>query len=70
MERWLDASGQRVLTEEFDPPPHGLSESRVAFFLHVVSFDRPLLTPMGPLELPASVALLSRLSDVTYEPVD
>jgi len=29
MERWLDPSGKEVLTEEFDPPTPGLSESRV-----------------------------------------
>jgi hypothetical protein len=33
MERWLDPSGKDVLTEEFDPPPPGLSQSRVVFLL-------------------------------------
>src|SRR4051794_186668 len=50
MERWLDPSGERVLTEEFDPPPDGLAESRLVFFLHFLSFDRPLLTPTGAVE--------------------
>jgi hypothetical protein len=70
MERWLDASGEQVLTEEFDPPPEGLSESRLVFFLHYLSFDRPLLTPTGPVELPAPTAAPSRLAGVEYEPVD
>ena len=70
MERWLDPSGEQVLTEEFDPPPDGLSESRLVFFLHDLSFDRPLLTPAGPVELPAPTPAPSRLAGVGYEPVD
>jgi hypothetical protein len=70
MERWLDPSGERVLTEEFDPPPDGLPQSRLVFFLHYLSFDRPLLTPAGSLELPAPTAAPSRLAVVGYEPVD
>jgi hypothetical protein len=70
MERWLDPSGERLLTEEFDPPPDGLSESRLVFFLHFLSFDRPLLTPTGPVDLPNATALPERLAGVGYEPVD
>lgn len=70
MERWLDASGEELLTEEFDPPPEGLSESRLVFFLHLLSFDRPLLTPAGPVQLPSPADLPERLSAVRYEPVD
>lgn len=70
MERWLDSSGERVLTEEFEPPPDGLPDSRVVFFLHSLSFDRPLLTPAGPVELPAPTRAPARLADITYEPVD
>jgi hypothetical protein len=70
MERWLDPTGELVLTEEFDPPPGGLSESRLVFFLHHLSFDWPLLTPSGSLELPAPTAAPPRLAGVGYEPVD
>jgi hypothetical protein len=70
MERWLDPSGEQVLTEAFDPPPEGLCESRLVFFLHFLSFDRPLLTPAGPVELPALIPLPPRLASIEYEPVD
>jgi hypothetical protein len=70
MERWLDPSGGDLLTEEFDPPPDGLAESRLVFFLHFMTFDRPLLTPAGPLELPTPSALPERFAAIRYEPVD
>lgn len=70
IERWLDPSGEQVLTEEFDPPPAWLSESRLVFFLHYLAFDRPLLTPSGPVELPMPTAVPQRLVGVAYEPVD
>ena len=70
MERWLDAAGERLLTEAFDPPPDGLSESRLVFFLHFLSFDRPLLTPAGPVELAPPARLPDRLAAADYEPVD
>jgi len=70
MERWLDPSGKEVLTEELDPPPPRLSESRVVFFLHFLSFGRPLLTPAGPVDLPGPALPPARLAGITYEPVD
>jgi hypothetical protein len=70
MERWLDPGGDEALTEEFDPPPEGLADSRLVFFLHFVAFDRPLLTPTGPVELPAPSLLPERLAGIRYEPVD
>ncbi|HSV40616.1 MAG TPA: hypothetical protein VLI04_17770 [Nocardioidaceae bacterium] len=70
MERWLDPSGERVLTDEFAAPPAGLTESRLVFFLHFPSFDRPLLTPMGPAPLPVPTDIPDRLSAVHYRPVD
>ena len=70
MERWLDAAGERLLTEAFDPPPDGLSESRLVFFLHFLSFDRPLLTQAGPVELTPPAPLPDRLAAADYEPVD
>lgn len=70
MERWLDPNGEAILTDEFDPPPRGLAESRLVFFMHFLSFDRPLLTPTGPVDLPSPTPLPPRLSDASYEPVD
>jgi hypothetical protein len=70
MEQWLNESGERIVSEPFDPPPDNLTSSRVVFFLHYVSFDRPLITPAGEVALPAKAPLPPRLSAVEYEPVD
>jgi hypothetical protein len=40
------------------------------FFLHHLSFDRPLLTPAGPVERPAPTLAPPRLAGIGYEPVD
>lgn len=70
MERWLDPTGERILTEEFAPPPRGLTESRLVFYLHFVSLDRPLLTPIGSATLPTPTEVPDRLFAVRYRPVD
>jgi hypothetical protein len=70
LERYLDPDGARVLTEAFDPPPEGLTSTRVVFFMHFLDLDRPLLTPEGPVDLPAPTELPDRLAAVEYEPVD
>ena len=70
MEQWCSESGERIVTEPFDPPPDDLTSSRVVFFLHHISFGRPLLTPAGEAALPATTPLPPRLSAVEYEPVD
>jgi hypothetical protein len=70
LERYLDPSGERVLTEPFDEPPAGLATTRVVFFLHLLSFERPLLTPGGPVELVPARPVPDRLASVEYEPVD
>ncbi len=70
MEQWLDETGERVLTEPFDSPPEGLDKSRVVFFLHYLSPDRPLITPEGEVPLPPPSLMPARLSDVEYEAVD
>lgn len=70
MEQWLDESGENIVSEPFDPPPDSLTSSRLVFFLHHVALDRPLLTPAGPVALPAKTDLPPRLAGVEYEPVD
>jgi len=70
MERWLHESGQEIASEPFEPPPDHLTTSRLVFFLHHVTPDRPLLTPAGPVALPPKTRLPSRLAGVEYEPVD
>lgn len=70
MEVWLDPASGEALTEPFDAPPDGLRESRLAFFLHFLSFERALLTLAGPVELPPPAPLPDRLAAVEYEPVD
>ena len=70
MEQWLDVSGDNIASEPFEPPPDDLASSRLVFFLHYVALDRPLLTPAGPVPLPAKTDLPQRLAGVEYEPVD
>ena len=70
MERWLDATGERVLTDAFEESPEGLTESRLVFYMHFLVFDRPLLTPGGPISLPPPKPVPARLSGIAYEPVD
>lgn len=68
--RLLDPRGTRAIAEEAD-----LEESdevwdedlRLAFFLHGVDPAAPLLTPWGPLPLPAPQARPGRLAWLAYE---
>ena len=70
MEQWLDESGEKIVTEPFDPPPENLATSRLVFFLHYVALDRPLITPEGEVPVPSPSPLPSRLHAVEYDPVD
>lgn len=43
------------------------SGQRWSFFFHYMDFERPLLTPRGPLTLQASSPLRSHLARIRYE---
>jgi hypothetical protein len=40
---------------------------RIAFFFHYLDFERPLLTPAGPLSVPPATKAPVHLIDITYE---
>ncbi len=45
-------------------------EARVAFFFHFLDLAAPLLTPSGPITLPAASPRPDRLNFMQYEPVN
>jgi hypothetical protein len=51
----------------YDETPLNDEGSRWAFFFHQLSISRPLLTPAGPLDLPAPTPMPDRLKHVKYE---
>jgi hypothetical protein len=44
-----------------------LDDKRWVFFFHYLQFDRPLLTPEGPIPVPPKTPLPERLSGIEYE---
>jgi hypothetical protein len=61
----LDASG--TSGQPLDAPARALpTPARVAFFFHFLALDRPLLTPLGPLQLPAPTPRPARLAFLRY----
>jgi hypothetical protein len=77
-ERYLDAPGDAFISARWavgwKPLHDGVAEpsvSRLIFFLHHLSLDRPLRTPFGPIDPPAPSELPQRLARiVAYEPPD
>ena len=77
-ERYLDALGNAFIsarwTMGWEPLHEGIAEppvSRLIFFLHYLSLDRPLLTPFGPIDPPAPSELPQRLARIVdYQPPD
>ena len=67
MERYLSRDGLEVISE-FDRPAENCF--RVAFFLHFVEHDKPLLTSAGRLPIPAVSQMPDRLRRLApYDPV-
>ena len=66
----LDASGETVVADTWSLPEPDLipaGETRFAFFFHHLDISRPLLTPLGDIQLPEPSALPDRLRVVAYE---
>ncbi len=63
-EHYLNLTGDAVLGHDAKEVPRGHERTRVAFFLHLIDFTRPLLTPCGPKPLPAPIAMPARLGTV------
>lgn len=72
-ERILDSSGERIVADPFferDKLDIWTGNVRIAFFFHYLDLSRPLQTPLGLIMLPEPTHKPSRLSIMTYEPVD
>jgi hypothetical protein len=67
-EQLLNDGGERVLTDVLvHPPTVWPHRARVAFYLHNLDADRPLVTPFGEVALPRPSESPSRLSFLRYE---
>jgi hypothetical protein len=51
----------------YDEQPLDDKRSRWAFFFHYLDLSKPLLTPMGPLELPTPTPLPEHLQQIAYD---
>jgi hypothetical protein len=68
-ERELDVSGEREIDERSLSYEYE-GDVRLAFFLHLIDFERPLLTPFGDVSLPPPTDVPERLAWLEYEPSD
>jgi hypothetical protein len=67
-ERVLNDAGTAQVGEESPPSIEADGKDlRLAFFFHYLDLSKPLLTPAGPLKLPAVSKRPSRLKFVKYE---
>ncbi len=69
-EKILDDDGTQVVADgwdERDNPDAWAGRKRLAFFFHYLDLGRPLLTPYGPVDLPAPQARPDRLAILEYE---
>ena len=66
----LDASGTSGQAAPFPGPISAKGDVRLAFFLHYLDPSKPLLTPIGPVDLPPPQERPPRLAFMTYEPPD
>jgi hypothetical protein len=62
----LDAAGNSGQPLDEDAVRAVPSPSRLAFFFYFLQLDRPLLTPIGPLQLPVPTPRPSRLAFLRY----
>jgi hypothetical protein len=62
----LDAGGNSGQPLDGDAARAVPSPARLAFFFHFLQLDRPLLTPLGPLQLPAPTPRPARLAFLRY----
>jgi hypothetical protein len=67
-ERVLNDAGTAQVGDQFPSSIEGDGKDlRFAFFFHYLDFSKPLLSPAGPLGLPAETARPSRLRFFKYE---
>ena len=66
-EHFLTDDGTNVLDPTWPEKPPDDNSARVAFFFHYLDLEKPLLTPAGPLAMPAVTETPRRLRFMKYE---
>ena len=69
-ERALNAAGDAAVTESFELDARSellRGDVRLVFFVHYLDTSRPLLTPFGPIALPAPRPAAPRLASIEYQ---
>jgi len=66
-EHFLDMHGVSLLNPQRPDAAPVLRDFRVVFFFHYLSFDRPLITPVGPLHLRPAEERPARLAFLAYQ---
>ncbi|TAI46952.1 hypothetical protein [Flagellimonas allohymeniacidonis] len=67
-EKFLNFDGTMIIGDWMDTPKDTSNFTRLAFFLHFLNFEKPLLTQFGEIDLIKPVILPDRLrSIITYE---
>ena len=69
----LDADGKRVVANASDigaKPERLRGHLRIAFFMHHLDLNRPLMSQLGPVSLPRPTPKPKRLEILKYEPPD
>ena len=70
-EHYLNENGTEVIGGFCDIPTEDTMFTRLAFFIHFVNFDNPLLSQFGKLRLPPESSMPKRLKNlIKYVPVD
>jgi hypothetical protein len=66
-ERVLNEHGTAQVGDRFPPKIAGKGSLRLAFFFHYLDLEKPLLSPAGPVSLPAPADQPERLDFLEYE---
>ncbi|MBW3623892.1 MAG: hypothetical protein KY468_10845 [Armatimonadetes bacterium] len=70
-EKYLNREGDQIIGDYYEKPGIQEAPTRIAFFFHYLDFEKPLLTSLGPVPLPAPVEMPHRLASlIEYEEVD
>ncbi len=70
-EKYLNDLGIEIIGDWLDAPKNLTETTRLIFFLHLIDFDKPLLTPFGNLVLKRPESIPYRLTTIIkYERPD
>jgi hypothetical protein len=65
-EHYLNERGDTVIGDYFEKPSDDIESTRLVFYLFGVDFERPLLTPFGPVRLPEPTPMPKRLEKIVH----